>query len=58
MTVKECGIESGRSDQTIRWWIKKRGLKAKKKGFKELSISPEDWKDFCDEHGIERRGES
>lgn len=54
MNIKECATECGKSEQTIRQWVKKRGLIASM-GFKELSITPEDWKYFCDEHGIERK---
>lgn len=58
MNIQEVAVDCGRSDATIRRWIKSKGLPSKKNGFKgEIFIDPMEWKDFCDEHRIERRGE-
>ena len=57
MTISECAADSGKSALTIRRWAKERGLPHKKIGFKgTIEIDPKDWKHFCDEHGIPRKG--
>jgi len=57
MDIKEAAAICDKSTDTVRRWCKKQGLKHTKKGFQGIiNISEDDLKNFCDEHGIERKG--
>ena len=55
MDIKEAAKDSGKSTDTIRRWIKKRGLVVEKVGFTgEIYIDPLIWERFCDDNLIKR----
>ena len=57
MNIQEIASECGRSDMTVRRWIKSGLLPAKRKGLREIYIDSVDFDKFCTDNGIVRKGE-
>ena len=57
MTVKEAAEKVGRTEQTVRLWIKKHKIHCDKNISGKLIISSHAWAKFCADNNIERSGE-
>jgi len=56
MTIKDCAADCGRSEKTIRRWIKTKGLSFRREGFRgTIIIDPVDWENFCITNYIRRK---
>lgn len=56
MTINECAFDCGRTDQTIRRWIKDRLFPIEKIGLREIYVNPDIWIKFCNDNNIRRKG--
>ncbi len=56
MTVIELAVDSGRSDMTIRRWIRAERIPFKRIGLREIFVEPADWEKFCSDNNIKRKG--
>jgi excisionase family DNA binding protein len=53
LTVKECALALDVSPDTIRRWIRDRGLPARRRGAQHYSIQPTELANWCADEGIE-----